>query len=160
LRLVCTGERLQKWFSSREFKVLERDGDRYLMEESPPSVLKKGQIKSLSMALYAIVQRFEDYAERHPDPELQDLVAILGGQATYQALVTIGELGKKQTAKAKMNRNSVTTEEIVTFRDSYPKTKNGTPKKGWIKAAVSHFEKRGKSINRDTIAARLKAIAE
>ena len=158
MRLLCVGKQRAKWFSSRGFKVIETEGEVQLMVEKP--AVSKNQAKYMADRLYAICRRLEDYAHRYPNDELQDLADELRGFAMAQTISTVGQVSRTQTAKAKQHRNAVTNEELIAFRDAYPKSKNGLPKKGWIGHAVRRFEKLKKPISRDTIAARMKAIAE
>lgn len=151
--LACNGHRLAQWFQDHGFHIIHKKGDAYTMGDQPP--LKNKALRA-AVDLYAICDKLDNCARRLRDDELMQLAAHLRGYAIVHAITTVGNVRRKQTAKAKQHRNKkVTDKDLINFRDAYEKSKRGTPKKGWIKAASTKFE-----MHRDTIADRMKAIAE
>lgn len=127
--LECTGKRLSKWFRDRGFHVFKKDGDTYMMTDLP---VQKNKARRAADELFEICRRLENCARRLGDDELTQVLWDLGTFALLDSAMVVDKHIQEQRAKAKRPRNSVTTAEIINFRDSYPKSKLGTPKKGWI----------------------------
>ncbi len=158
IEIDCRRFEREPWFVKRGYRTAERTKDNLLMRWH---VRATGNRESARIKmLVEIYQRLRDYAARHPSDKLEAIVSDL------QIFILMSNLTARSKRAANLgnaaqDRNPVSTEEIVKFRDEYPhRNAAGQPKRGWQKAMQSHFEQLGRSIDRATINRRRKKAGQ